>query len=445
MNIQLLFTAWLLCVIALSFIKLKWSIALFLSYLMLVPYINLGIPGLGSGDNFIKLILFISLFIEAKRKNKNLSFKPFSPFFVYFIVSLFMIPFQSHIPLGVMVETWRKDVMNVLFLPIVIWNTMLIDKSSIKLFRYTMLLCIIIAISYGLLLTQMNGVNPYTMLILAHIDPSLDYGSYYEAAGTGRLFGRISSVFLHPMTFGLFIGLSFIYLFFLINFKKNIFYMLIIIVISIMAVLCGVRSVLGGIIVASLYFFIVGRNFRGMSITFFSCIFVLAILSLIPELFDYVTSIADVNNKKEAVGGSSMEMRLAQLGGAIDEASKNPLFGLGYGWTDYYLRLNVSHPICLGFESLLFVIICNSGIIGIILWMYMVMRFFLVNKSLKLRKLVVINSLMVFYISYSFITGEYAYMKTFLLFFTLMIGESLFSLNEQSCKNIKLSKYGKKS
>lgn len=437
MSIQLFLTGWLICIIALNFIKLKWAVALFLAYLMLVPYINLGIPGLGSGDNLIKLILFISLFVEAKRKNKNLSLTPFFPFFIYFVISLFIIPFQSKMPVGEMMVTWRKDVMNVLFLPIVIWNTMLIDQTSVKLFRNTMLICILIAIGYGLFLTQLNGVNPYVMLILTFIDSSQDYESYYEAAGSGRLFGRISSVFIHPMSFGLFIGLSFIYLFFLINFqnfKKGLIYLLLILATFIMAVLCGVRSVLGGLIVAFLYYFIVGRNYKGMFIAFLGGLLGLAILSMIPELSDYVTSIADVKNEKGTVGGSSIEMRLAQLGGAIEEASSNPLFGLGYGWTNYYQSINGDHPICLAFESLIFVIICNSGIMGIFLWLYMVMRFFKINKSFKLRKLFVINSLMVFYISYSCITGEYAYMKTFLIFYTLMIGESFFYSNNQSFK-----------
>lgn len=437
MNIQLFLTGWLIAIIVLCFIKLKWAVALFIAYIMLVPYINLGLPGLGTGDNLIRLIMLLCCCKEIIRSRLRFCFRPLIPFLLYFMVCFLLIPFQDGVPMGHMLTEWRKDVMNVLFLPIVIWNTMLIDQTSVKLFRNTMLICILIAIGYGLFLTQLNGVNPYVMLILTFIDSSQDYESYYEAAGSGRLFGRISSVFIHPMSFGLFIGLSFIYLFFLINFqnfKKGLIYLLLILATFIMAVLCGVRSVLGGLIVAFLYYFIVGRNYKGMFIAILGGLLGLAILSMIPELSDYVTSIADVKNEKGTVGGSSIEMRLAQLGGAIEEASSNPLFGLGYGWTNYYQSINGDHPICLAFESLIFVIICNSGIMGIFLWLYMVMRFFKINKSFKLRKLFVINSLMVFYISYSCITGEYAYMKTFLIFYTLMIGESFFYSNNQSFK-----------
>ena len=118
-------------------------------------------------------------------------------------------------------------------------------------------------------------------------------------------------------------------------------------------------------------------------------------------------------------------MRLNQLEGAIKEGSKNPLFGLGYGWTGYYHSLKGDHPVCLAFESLIYVIICNSGIFGFFLWTYMVVKYLKINRKMKLNENVLFDCLMVYYLSYSCITGEYGYMKMFLIFYVLMLCNQL--------------------
>lgn len=425
MNIQLFFTAWLLCVIALSFIKLKWSVALFLAYLMLVPYINIGIPGLGTGDNLIKLIIIIGYFWEHRRKKHIFNIKPFIPFIIYFTVSLIMIPFQYHVPSLTMLDYWRKDVMNILFFPIIIWNIMRIDSSSIGLFRNTMIICIVIANLYGLFLAVIGGgINPYTMYFLSFMDVDTNFESFYEASGGGRLFGRISSVFIHPMTYALFVGLSIIYIYYIRN-RIGIFLTIFMMsLVGVMSVLCGIRSVLGGLFVAIFYYFLIGRKYKLMLTSVIILIIGMVFLSSIPDLSSYIGSIIDFNNKNGDVSGSSVEMRLDQLEGAIAETSKNPFFGLGYRWTHHYMTINGDHPICLAFESLIFVVLCNSGLIGIFLWMYMVYCFITTNKRYFPYQAILINTLLFFYISYSSITGEYGYMKVFLIFYALMIGET---------------------
>ena len=124
----------------------------------------------------------------------------------------------------------------------------------------------------------------------------------------------------------------------------------------IMAMVCGVRSVLGGLAVAIAYYLVVGRNAKVFgALLIFGSIAIIVILQ-IPELSVYLGSIADINNKTGAVSGSSFDMRLDQLYGAVEEASANPIWGLGYSWTTYYQSLYGNHPICLAFESLLYVI-----------------------------------------------------------------------------------------
>ena len=251
--------------------------------------------------------------------------------------------------------------------------------------------------------------------------------TYYEAANTGRIFGRISSVFVHPMRFGLFIGLSCVYVFSLYKrISKWVFFPLLLGIIA-MSIFCGVRSVIGGLILTFTYYIVKRKDFKLLCIVSFVIFLCGAFLMFVPELSDYLGSITDINNEKGAVKGSSLEMRLDQLNGAINEALKNPLFGLGYGWTYYYNDVFGNHPICYAFESLAYVVICNSGFIGILLWIYMVLKYFIINKRMHLKDIMFVNSLMIFYISYSLITGEYLYMKLFLMFYAMMVGESLLS------------------
>lgn len=420
MNIQLFLTGWLIAIIVLCFIKLKWAVALFIAYIMLVPYINLGLPGLGTGDNLIRLIMLLCCCKEIIRSRLRFCFRPLIPFLLYFMVCFLLIPFQDGVPMGHMLTEWRKDAMNVLLLPIIIWNLVRIDSTSVVLFRNVMIVCIVVSIGYGLYLTTLGGWNPYTMYFLQFREDFTNFESYYEASGQGRLFGRISSVYIHPMNFALFIGLAFIYLYSIRYHLGKIALMILLCSTFIMAIVCGVRSVLGGLLVALIYYLLKKRSFK----LFFSIILIGIILafsiSFMPDVSSYLSSMSSGEN----VRGSSIEMRLEQLEGAFGEASKSPLSGLGYKWTDYYQSTKGDHPVCLAFESLIFVIICNSGLIGVVLWIYLILSVFSILKRMKVREIDLVRSLLVYYISYSMITGEYGYMKTFLIFYILMLSEN---------------------
>ena len=347
------------------------------------------------------------------------------PFIVYFLATLCVMPLQNYVPFGVMLNSWRVDIMGTLFLPFVMWNVAKTEPDSCKLFRNAMLIAITIGVGYGLFLTTTGGVNPYIISIINFMDVEQDLERYYEAANEGRLFGRISSVYIHPMNYALFLGLSFIYVF---QCRKNINIILVallLIAIGASAITCGVRSVLGGLVVAVAYFFLMSKNYKMMIGVIVAALVVYIIAESIPELSKYLGSMADVNNKKGDVSGSSVDMRIDQLVGAIKEGSKNPLFGLGYGWTGHYLSLKGVHPVCLCFESLIYVIICNFGLFGFVIWTFMVIKYMKVNRKMRLSEPVLFDCIMVFYIIYSCITGEYGYMKLFLIFYVLMLCNEL--------------------
>lgn len=427
-----IFSFFLIVILVLSFIKIKYGVALFLAYMILVPHVRIHLGPLSFGSNLFTGVFLIAFFLYVMQRNIKLKWKPLTPFFIWFALWLIMMLFQP-IPAEWMLNQWRRDTMGMLILPFFMYNMMIYDSSSIKLFRNIFVICIVVAIGYGLILTQLGGVNPYQMaceVIFKEDLNGVSYENYYLAESGGRMFGRISSTYRHPMSFALFQGMAFIYIYSLRDKLHKYFYWIMLAAIALMIICCGVRSVIGGIIVALAYYLFMRRSFKLMVSVLIIGFVGMLIVEQIPDMAAYLGSIGDVNNKTGAVAGSSVEMRLGQLAGAIKEASKNPLFGLGYGWTQYYQSLHGDHPICLAFESLIFVAICNGGILGCALWIFLILSIMRNNNRIS-HSPILLNTLLFFWISNACITGEYGYMKTFILFYIVMIGDQMETENKK--------------
>lgn len=428
--IQLILSLWLILALLYSFRNIKIGVAIYLAYVMLVPFVQVKIGPFHFGENLFNILFLAAYFFSVRKSSIKTDLTPFLPFIIYFVSSFVILFFQEFVPLNIMINSWRVDIMQCLILPAVMWNVMRIDQSAIVWFRNTLLVTIFVSVAYGMFLTTTGGFNPYIMYMVDMDSLGHDMEKYYEASNEGRLFGRISSVFIHPMSFALFLGLSFIYTYYIRNdIKKNVFYILLCSV-GIMAIFCGVRSVLGGLIVAVAYYFLYSKNYRMMISIIFIGIIGTIVIEQIPALSAYLGSITDIHGNSSAVSGSSVEMRMAQLEGAIAEGSKSPLTGLGYGWVGYYKSMHGDHPVCLAFESLIYVIICNQGLIGFLLWGIIIFKYFTYSKKSVAFESVTINCLLIFYLSYACITGEYGYMKTFLIFYALMLGSDLIRQNK---------------
>jgi len=424
--IEFIISIWLILVLVLSFYKIKWGVALYLAYMILVPVTFLSIGGLSFGQNVFKIIFLFIYFVYAKLHHYKLFWKPLLPFFVYYGLTLIIMPFQTGVPFGVMIDGWRVDAMSTLILPFVMWNLIRNDKTCVTLFRNTMLASISIAVLYGLFVMSTKGVNLYIMSLQNIIDLDVNYfEQYYSAEGSGRIFGRISSVFVHPMSYGLFLGLSLVYLFQLRNTLNKTILIVLLISIGVSVITCGVRTVILAVAVTIAYYLFKSGNIKLMVFVIVMIPVSIFALQSMPELSAYLGSIFDANNAKGDVSGSSLSMRLEQLQGAISEAGKNPIFGLGYGWTGYYKKMHSVHPICLSFESLIFVIICNWGIMGFVIWGGFIYLYLWTNRKMKLKDVYLFHGFLVFYLVYSCVTGEYGYMQYFLLFYILMIGNVL--------------------
>lgn len=431
-------------ILILCFFNIRWGTALYLCYSFLVPLSDITLGPINLGQNFVKMVLILSLLYDFKiRHHYKLSWKLMIPFILYYAIELAIIPFQSETPSSWMYNTWRVSIMSTLFGAFVIYNVLSKYPDSLKLIRYAILVSILIAGVYGLFLTTTNGFNPYINLIVLSKGTALEAESlmgYFSAEG-GRLFGRISSVFMHPMNFGLFIGLAFFYVF---SIRKNIRKWVMILLMSILtldALFCGVRSCIGGLVVAVAFYLLMSRNIKVGVLTLVLGLIVYNIVLKMPGLSDYLSSITDINNTQGNVSGSSVEMRLDQLNGCLVEIRNNPILGKGYGWDGWYKSNFGDHPVILSFESLIFVILCDNGFLGFVIWgilIYMVVRN---NKKFHLIDTAIANSLLVFYIAYSCITGEYGYMQYFLIFYICLVFENIGTKTSKRLKNVsKISK-----
>lgn len=419
MVIQLIQFFWIMLIVIFSFTKIGIGVALYLVYLLLVPYMQIRI-GVNFSYNLINALLLAGFFWNFRSNLRGIKYRPFYPFVFYFFAMLMLMPFQRSVPFSVMMDFWFRTAFNCLVFPLILWNIMLKYPNTIKLFSTILTSCIVIASLYGLIVIYNKGVNPY-LILMAKVN-GIPLNIYYLQGG--RLFGRVSSVFGHPMTYGVFLGFSLTYILSTITKCNRRLYLFIVILLVANVALCGVRSVIGGSLVAVVFYLLRTRKISKFLYLFLFLSISMPLLNLIPGLNEYAGSIFDFDATSKDVGGSSYEMRFEQLRGALYEIQNCQFWGKGYAWNFYYQRLHGDHPVLLAFESLIFMVLCNSGFCGIVIWGIFVFLLFRTAVRCCGREFMWIETLTVFYITYSCITGEYEYMKLFAIFYTIMLANS---------------------
>jgi hypothetical protein len=171
-------------------------------------------------------------------------------------------------------------------------------------------------------------------------------------------------------------------------------------------------------------------------------VFMLAIsidTSLFGKYQPLVDSMIYFNDPAKSYGGSSLDMRLLQLDGAISLWEKGGIiFGNGFGWCGYYSAQYGDHPVLLGFESILFVMIIENGIMGIILYGFVYLSFFRINylvykkaKIIQKMEYWIITSYLISYIIFILVTGMFGF-NLFLIFLVIMFLKILLKNKETS-------------
>ena len=258
--ISLIQGLWVALIILMFFAKLRTGICLYVAYMILVPYMNINI-GINLQWNMVNILLLVAFFLAYKKgKNVPITFKPFVPFLFLYVAQLLEMPFQDGVPLDFAFNNFRLNLMTYLILPFVIWNYSAVDLRLSKQLRTTVVISICVAFIYGLFLTTTNGQNPYQMLIMAANGEEWNAG--YAEVGGGRMFGRISSVFGHPMTYGLFLGMALIYIYTIRSYFNKYVWMVLLFGIIAAIFLCGIRSPIGAFFATVLVFLLLNHKVK---------------------------------------------------------------------------------------------------------------------------------------------------------------------------------------
>lgn len=220
------------------------------------------------------------------------------------------------------------------------------------------------------ILTRFTGNNPYHLYI-STFSPAPDIANIYM--GTNERF-RISSVFGHPMDYGLFCAYGMLLgfqIFELKAVKKNI--------LTIMVVLSGVGVGMANSRLPMLLWFVaisltmlfarVWKSHIGIKAAIGVT---LVTIGLSFGTNNIVGQALQIFNESEAVQGSSMSMRMTQLRASTNLALEKPFFGHGLSYITETMGLNVEEDTryveedFAGFESILFAIPIESGYIGLL-------------------------------------------------------------------------------
>jgi hypothetical protein len=419
----ILLTILSLAVLFYAIFKPKIGAALYLIYMFLAPYLYLG--GFILYARTIAVFFLVLFLLKFKQVLKKEDYKPFIPY-VIFLLFQFILLFSSSIFLNSL-NSWFTGLSSLFFL-LFLYGNMKVNSKNIYLYSKILFGISCVFTIYGLLLTLTPGLNPYQILVQPLFGQ--EFNEAYAAGNSGlsdsteladgRLFGRISSLFSHPMIYGLNLGYFFIYsLFFLRKRPKILIIVLFFIIVAI--VTSGVRTPMAALSITYFAMLLYMRNFRFFLYSILMIgIFIFLISVIYPESVEYISSI--FNSDSSNVSGSSFAMRHEQLKGCFEIVKYDILTGKGYGWTTWYNSLHGTHPKALWFESLFYVILVNTGIMGFIIWGIFIYKYYkYIRKTFPdLYSRAIMLSLLLYYIVYCSITGDLG-MNYFLLYFIVLL------------------------
>ena len=355
-----------------SCFKLKYGIALCLFFEILVPPVfNLKLIGIPFNIRIFYALVYCIMLYKLRQKGMKMDSSILQPFFLLIFSLSVLAIFQWSTPIVFQLHSIFRVIVVVYFLPMLIWNVARFDSRNFNFIKLSFCLLVAISCLYGLFLTLMEGLNPYLMILYdVYTEDGFDI-SYSAALGEGRLFGRIQSTFVHPMTWSLFLCFSFVILYVFFQKERKKIYICLLLLVFFNIVISGVRTGIVVTVTCLLINLVQKKEFKFLfylSIIVFLGLFFFVISN--NELANYLLSIIDFSGKSSQVSGSSLNMRINQLLGCFDILGNNLLIGNGFSWNTYYMNINGDHPVLLAFESLLFVVLCNSGFVGILLWIY---------------------------------------------------------------------------
>lgn len=304
-----------------------------------------------------------------------------SIFMAFFLI---MLPLSDTIDTNLQFKSWFQFLLTNI-LPAFIFVIGIRTKEDLIIILKALLIVCIINCMYGCF-TISIGFNPYTFLInqlySTRIEQISEISSELNTRG-GVLI--TSSTFEHANGWGYFLPITFVLFYYIYDnwgyiINKNAI-IVVLILLSISVLICGKRSAYVSYMAFWGVFLFLGHRIKIKYIIFIllGIVVVFFVIALFPQFVKFQNILEsslffwdDKLVEKNDVGGSTMELRINQFFYPWVEINNNILFGHGFGWTGTFLRETGNiHPILYGFESIFSQVICEGGIIGSILWVWL--------------------------------------------------------------------------
>ena len=404
----------LFTVLACLFINFRLGLAMYISYFLLVPFPSVECFGVTFSNLVINAILLIAY---TTKYRLWFDFSIIKPLLVLYLLWFMETIFQNNMPFLIQYRYFYEDILQIFVLPTIVVSAVRFEPNVLKYCVISVIASYVAIIIYNIVLFFIPDVNPYIIMMSLEHNVNIMTGQFEFEERSG-IMQRLSSVFPHPMTFGMYLGLSMAFFMCMPKEKRYYRYMIILAILNIF--ISGVRTTMAAFFVVALCYLLMIRKIKYFLYAIISIsIFYIIAPILFPSLVEILNSFTASSSES---GGSSWEMRITQYNGCLAEISNNPLFGKGYSWTKAYMSENRAHPVIKCFESLLFVILCNWGVLGLIffgicfIWLFVQIRLVFTHKT----ECYFLYCLWIFYLSYCFITGEYGYMRYALLFYSII-------------------------
>jgi hypothetical protein len=366
------------------FIKIQTGFTLIVAMQMAVPTnvrLNLGFIDLQFLNTLTLVLLcaFAYHLIRGKIKRPPFTGTFVKPFIITVSVLFFLVFFSTTIDLFYHFKTLYFYVYNY-FVPCTIAFFVYDNKKEIERFIKIVSIITIIITSYGIY-CYITLTNPYIAAMILKY-PGMD-ALVYLGETRGGLNGRIQGTLLHPLIWG---GLCLLLLFFLQNIKNKFLRIILAVTLFLNIFFSGSRSAIMALLVGIIYLFIQnGMKLKLKSVFTTLIISIVAIITIynVPAFKKYTTFLEavvffwdDESAKNADFGGSTYDMRLNQVEGTFELLDGSFLTGLGQGYTNYYTEKYGVHPVLFGFESIYFLALVNTGLIGLFIWHFLFYKLF---------------------------------------------------------------------
>ena len=424
-------------IIVISFFHIKIAISLYIIYIVCVPYQNVQVLGLNMGDDMISISLFLAFFLNCLKQKRSFSFHMLRAFIPFFLLTGLMILIQDRTPMEYQLRFWKYEMFQTLLIPATICSIFKYDYTIINYLKWGLVVAMLISGIYAVFLMFMPpGLNPYLMIMssINQVEYNMDY-----ANDAHRALPRIFSTFSHPLRWCYFLTLFLLtFTFFKGKISSWLFYGIILLAIFDL-IFCGVRTGMVAILVPITYILFKLRRFKYViyaSICLLTGLILLFTLADKDVMSDYFMSLVD--NSQTSTKGSDLDMRLYQWEGCMDECRGRELIGNGYRFTTYYEIKKGDHPKAVTFESLIFIIYTNWGILGFLIWGLLFLLIMRTNELVTNPiNRIYLNALLLHYIVFTTLTGEYQFLRWFALFYVILY--TILKSNERSSNNRLLS------